>query len=221
MAALQVRECGKPWAEADADVCEAIDHIEYAVHQALALAAGKELLQLPGEKNQLRYRPRGVVAAIGPWNFPLAIPAGLVATGLATGNAVILKPAEQAPASGHRLVQALRAAAFLTTSSNCCPATARPARRWSHIPASTRSRSRDRRPWAWRSSAQRPRPHHSQGTSNGSWPRWAARTRSSSTRTPTWIRSCRTSCARRSRSQARSARPRHACWSTKRSRTHS
>ena len=108
LAALQVRECGKPWAEADADVCEAIDHIEYAVHQALALAAGKELLQLPGERNQLRYRPRGVVAAIGPWNFPLAIPAGLVATGLATGNAVILKPAEQAPASGHRLVQALR-----------------------------------------------------------------------------------------------------------------
>lgn len=108
LAALQVRECGKPWAEADADVCEAIDHIDYAVHQALALAAGKELLQLPGEKNLLRYRARGVVAAIGPWNFPLAIPAGLVATGLATGNAVILKPAEQAPASGHRLVQALR-----------------------------------------------------------------------------------------------------------------
>lgn len=108
LAALQVRECAKPWAEADADVCEAIDHIEYAVRQALELAAGKELLQLPGERNALRYRPRGVVAAIGPWNFPLAIPAGLVATGLATGNAVILKPAEQAPASGHRLVQALR-----------------------------------------------------------------------------------------------------------------
>lgn len=110
LAALQVRECGKPWAEADADVCEAIDHIEYAVRQALTLAAGKELLQLPGEKNVLRYRPRGVVAAIGPWNFPLAIPAGLIATGLATGNAVILKPAEQAPASGHRLVVALRRA---------------------------------------------------------------------------------------------------------------
>ncbi len=108
LAALQVRECAKPWAEADADVCEAIDHIEYAVRQALALADGKELLQLPGEKNELRYRPRGVVAAIGPWNFPLAIPAGLIATGLATGNAVILKPAEQAPASGHHLVQALR-----------------------------------------------------------------------------------------------------------------
>jgi RHH-type proline utilization regulon transcriptional repressor/proline dehydrogenase/delta 1-pyrroline-5-carboxylate dehydrogenase len=108
LAALQVRECGKPWAEADADVCEAIDHIEYAAAQAVELARGRELLQLPGERNTLRYRPRGVVAAIAPWNFPLAIPAGLVATGLATGNAVILKPAEQAPASGYRLVEALR-----------------------------------------------------------------------------------------------------------------
>jgi RHH-type proline utilization regulon transcriptional repressor/proline dehydrogenase/delta 1-pyrroline-5-carboxylate dehydrogenase len=108
LTALQVRECAKPWVEADADVCEAIDHIEYAVVQALTLAKGKELLQLPGERNSLRYRPRGVVAAIGPWNFPLAIPAGLIATGLATGNAVILKPAEQAPGSGFRLVDALR-----------------------------------------------------------------------------------------------------------------
>ncbi len=110
LAALQVRECGKPWAEADADVCEAIDHLEYAAGQALGLARGRDLLQLPGERNTLRYRPRGVVAAIGPWNFPLAIPAGLVATALATGNAVILKPAEQAPASGFRLVEALRRA---------------------------------------------------------------------------------------------------------------
>ncbi len=107
-AAIQVRECAKPWPEADADVCEAIDHIEYAVLQALALAAGRALMQLPGERNTLRYRPRGVTAAIAPWNFPLAIPAGLVATALATGNAVILKPAEQAPLSGHRLVDAFR-----------------------------------------------------------------------------------------------------------------
>ena len=108
LAALQVRECGKPWAEADADVCEAIDHIEYAARQALALAGGRELMQLRGERNTMHYRPRGVVAAIGPWNFPLAIPAGLVASGLVAGNAVILKPAEQAPMSGYRLVQAFR-----------------------------------------------------------------------------------------------------------------
>jgi len=50
-----------------------------------------------------------VVAVISPWNFPLAIPCGMVAAGLATGNAVVLKPAEQSPGSGHLLVEALRA----------------------------------------------------------------------------------------------------------------
>jgi RHH-type proline utilization regulon transcriptional repressor/proline dehydrogenase/delta 1-pyrroline-5-carboxylate dehydrogenase len=57
----------------------------------------------------MRYVARGVVAVISPWNFPLAIPTGMVAAGLATGNAVVLKPAEQSPASGLALVEALRA----------------------------------------------------------------------------------------------------------------
>jgi RHH-type proline utilization regulon transcriptional repressor/proline dehydrogenase/delta 1-pyrroline-5-carboxylate dehydrogenase len=109
LAALQTRECAKPWAEADADVCEAIDFLEYYAREAVRLDAGRELLQVPGERNTMRYAARGVVAVISPWNFPLAIPCGMVAAGLATGNAVVLKPAEQAPASGHALVEALRA----------------------------------------------------------------------------------------------------------------
>ena len=67
-----------------------------------------ELIQLPGERNELRWAPRGVVAVISPWNFPVAIPLGMVAAGLATGNAVVLKPAEQAPACGYAVVRALR-----------------------------------------------------------------------------------------------------------------
>jgi RHH-type proline utilization regulon transcriptional repressor/proline dehydrogenase/delta 1-pyrroline-5-carboxylate dehydrogenase len=63
---------------------------------------------VPGERNELRYAPRGVVAVIAPWNFPIAIPCGMVAAGLATGNAVVLKPAEQSPACGHAVVRALR-----------------------------------------------------------------------------------------------------------------
>ena len=47
---------------------------------------------------------------ISPWNFPVAIPMGMVAAGLATGNAVLLKPAEQAPACGYMVVRALREA---------------------------------------------------------------------------------------------------------------
>jgi RHH-type proline utilization regulon transcriptional repressor/proline dehydrogenase/delta 1-pyrroline-5-carboxylate dehydrogenase len=108
-AALQVRECAKPWADADADVCEAIDFLEYYAREAVRLDAGRELLQVPGERNTMRYAARGVVAVISPWNFPLAIPCGMVAAGLATGNSVVLKPAEQSPASALLLVEALQA----------------------------------------------------------------------------------------------------------------
>jgi RHH-type proline utilization regulon transcriptional repressor/proline dehydrogenase/delta 1-pyrroline-5-carboxylate dehydrogenase len=110
--ALEVREAAKPWREADGDVCEAIDFLEYYARGAVALeqnpAAGFDLLQPPGERNELRWSPRGVVAVISPWNFPAAIPLGMVSAGLATGNAVILKPAEQAPATAYMVVRALR-----------------------------------------------------------------------------------------------------------------
>jgi RHH-type proline utilization regulon transcriptional repressor/proline dehydrogenase/delta 1-pyrroline-5-carboxylate dehydrogenase len=109
LAALAVRECAKPWAEADADVCEAIDFLEFYARGALDLAAGAPLLQVAGERNELRYVPRGVCAVIAPWNFPLAIPMGMTAAALATGNTAVLKPAEQAPGCGLRVVEALRA----------------------------------------------------------------------------------------------------------------
>jgi RHH-type proline utilization regulon transcriptional repressor/proline dehydrogenase/delta 1-pyrroline-5-carboxylate dehydrogenase len=111
LAAVQVRECAKPWGEADADVCEAIDFLEYYARDAIRLQErGPSLIQAPGERNTMRYAPRGVVAVIAPWNFPLAIPTGMAAAGLATGNAVVLKPAEQSPASADFLWQALDAA---------------------------------------------------------------------------------------------------------------
>jgi RHH-type transcriptional regulator, proline utilization regulon repressor / proline dehydrogenase / delta 1-pyrroline-5-carboxylate dehydrogenase len=117
IAALEVRECAKPWAEADGDVCEAIDFLEYYARGAVALerepaalpgSVAAELLQPPGERNTIRWSPRGVVAVIAPWNFPVAIPLGMTAAGLATGNAVVLKPAEQAPGCAAMLVRALR-----------------------------------------------------------------------------------------------------------------
>jgi RHH-type proline utilization regulon transcriptional repressor/proline dehydrogenase/delta 1-pyrroline-5-carboxylate dehydrogenase len=108
LAALQVRECAKPWVEADADVCEAIDFLEYYARLAVELDQGRRLIDAPGERNVMRYTPRGVCAVISPWNFPLAIPTGMAAGALASGNAVILKPAEQSPASGLACVEALR-----------------------------------------------------------------------------------------------------------------
>jgi RHH-type proline utilization regulon transcriptional repressor/proline dehydrogenase/delta 1-pyrroline-5-carboxylate dehydrogenase len=107
LAALQVRECAKPWPEADADVCEAIDFLEYYAAGAVELESGRELIQVPGERNRMRYAPRGVAAVIAPWNFPLAIPCGMTAAALAAGNAAVLKPAEQSPASAAALVDAL------------------------------------------------------------------------------------------------------------------
>ena len=109
LTALEVRECAKPWLEADADVCEAIDFLEYYARAGIELGRGRELLQVPGERNELRYVPRGIAAVISPWNFPLAIPCGMTAAALVTGNAVVLKPAEQSPGLAARLVQALHA----------------------------------------------------------------------------------------------------------------
>ncbi|MFL5843377.1 MAG: aldehyde dehydrogenase family protein, partial [Solirubrobacteraceae bacterium] len=109
LAALAVRECGKPWPEADGDVCEAIDFLEYYARGAIELERGRPLVQVPGEHNELRFVARGIAAVISPWNFPLAIVCGMTAAALATGNAVVLKPAEQAPACALRVVQALRA----------------------------------------------------------------------------------------------------------------
>ena len=109
LAALIVFEAGKPLAEADADVCEAIDFLTYYARSAVELEE-TPLGQVPGEHNELRYRPRGVGVVIAPWNFPLAIPTGMVAGALATGNTVIFKPAEQTPGVGLRLVQTLHEA---------------------------------------------------------------------------------------------------------------
>jgi len=107
LAALEVFEAGKPLAEADADVCEAIDYCEYYGRQALRLGDGAPVRQRPGETNLYRYQPRGVGAVIAPWNFPLAIPAGMVTASLVAGNCVVFKPAEQAPGVAFRLVEIL------------------------------------------------------------------------------------------------------------------
>lgn len=97
LTALVLREAGKPWADADAEVCEAIDFIEYYRRLAVSLDDPPPLIQPPGERNEMRYVPRGVVGVIAPWNFPVAISTGMVVAGLASGNGVVYKPAEQTP----------------------------------------------------------------------------------------------------------------------------
>ena len=110
LAALEVREAGKPWREADADVTEAIDFLEYYGREALRLAEVRELSDVPGERDVLFYEPRGVAVVVPPWNFPLAIPTGMTAAALVTGNPVILKPANPTPFVAWELVRVLREA---------------------------------------------------------------------------------------------------------------
>lgn len=95
LAAWEVFEAGKPWREADADVCEAIDFLMYYGQEMLRLAPPRQLDDLPGEVNTYSYQSRGVAVVIAPWNFPLAILTGMTAAALVTGNTVIMKPAEQ------------------------------------------------------------------------------------------------------------------------------
>ena len=104
MAAWQVYECGKPWAEADADVCEAIDFCRYYAQQMLRLDEPQHV-DLPGEENSYFYRPRGVVAVIAPWNFPLAILTGMTTAAIAAGNTVVMKPAEQSSVVAAKLME--------------------------------------------------------------------------------------------------------------------
>ncbi len=90
-------EVGKNWAEADADVAETIDFLEFYAREALRLAAATTPIQYPGEVNQLIHIPLGVCAVISPWNFPFAIMAGMTAAAIVTGNTVVLKPSTFAP----------------------------------------------------------------------------------------------------------------------------
>jgi len=90
-------EVGKNFAEADADVGETIDFLEFYAREALRLDAATTPIQYPGEKNLLRYVPLGVGAVIPPWNFPLAIMAGMTAASIVCGNTVVLKPSPDAP----------------------------------------------------------------------------------------------------------------------------
>lgn len=102
-----VFEVGKNWAEADADVGECIDFLEFYAREALKLDAATTPIQYPGERNLLRYVPLGVGAVIPPWNFPFAIMAGMTAAAIVTGNAVVLKPSPEAPTIAARFVSLL------------------------------------------------------------------------------------------------------------------
>jgi 1-pyrroline-5-carboxylate dehydrogenase len=121
MCAWLVYEVGKNWAEADADVGETIDFLEFYAREALRLDSATAPIQLPGERDQLRYIPLGVGAVIPPWNFPLAIMAGMTSAAIVCGNTVILKPSGDAPTIAAIFFSLLEEAGLPDGVVNFCP----------------------------------------------------------------------------------------------------
>src|SRR5947208_1236123 len=107
-----VYEAGKTWPEAEADVAEAIDFCEYYAREARRLAGPQEVVQLPGEKDEMIYIPLGVGVVIPPWNFPLAILVGMTVAALVTGNTVVVKPSSETPTIAAKFAEVLLEAGF-------------------------------------------------------------------------------------------------------------
>ena len=105
LSALEVFEVGKPWAEADGDIREAIDFCTFYAHQMRLIGRPRLTQNVPGEESYQHYWPRGVALVIAPWNFPMAILTGMTTAALVTGNAVIIKPSEQSLCIGAMLME--------------------------------------------------------------------------------------------------------------------
>ena len=110
MSAWMIHEVGKTWAEADGDTAEAIDFCEFYAREMLRYAAPQPLTQIKGEDNHLEYIPLGVGTVIPPWNFPLAIMAGMTVASFVTGNTVVLKPSSDAPTIAYKFFEILEEA---------------------------------------------------------------------------------------------------------------
>ncbi|MCA3636579.1 MAG: bifunctional proline dehydrogenase/L-glutamate gamma-semialdehyde dehydrogenase PutA [Methylobacterium sp.] len=111
LVALLQREAGKTLDDCIAEIREAVDFLRFYAGEAERVMGAPIALPGPtGEDNRLLYRPRGVIVAIAPWNFPLAIFLGQVAAALAAGNTVVAKPAEQTPLIGMLAVELLHEA---------------------------------------------------------------------------------------------------------------
>jgi 1-pyrroline-5-carboxylate dehydrogenase len=108
--AVMILEVGKTWPEADADTAEAIDFLEFYAREAYRYAGKQPITHIESEQNDLVYIPLGVGAVIPPWNFPLAIMAGMTTAAVATGNTVVLKPSSDSPWIAYRFFELLEEA---------------------------------------------------------------------------------------------------------------
>lgn len=110
LAAWETLEASKNWLEAEADVAEAIDFCEYYARQAMELAKPLPVQAAPGEINESWLQALGVGVVIPPWNFPLAILAGMAIGPVAAGNTVVVKPSSYTPLVAAAFMDAVAAA---------------------------------------------------------------------------------------------------------------
>lgn len=179
MSAWMIYEVGKSWAEADGDTAEAIDFCEFYAHEMLRYAAPQPLVKVPGEENELIYLPLGVGVIIPPWNFPLAIMAGMTVASAVTGNTVVLKPSSDAPAIAFKFFEILEEAGMPAGVVNFMTGSGaevgdvivdHPLTRYVAFTGSRKSA------YALTSAPQRCT--RGRSGSNAWWPRWAEKTRS-------------------------------------------
>lgn len=109
IATLLSRETGKPFWETLTEADTVAGKVEVSI-KAQAERAGERLSDVAGGQARLAHRPHGVLAVIGPFNFPMHLPNGHIAPALLAGNAVVFKPSEKTPASGLLLAQLWREA---------------------------------------------------------------------------------------------------------------
>ena len=121
LSAWLVYETGKTWPEADGDVAEAIDFLEFYGREALRYALHQLVTPFPGEINELRYIPLGIGIVIPPWNFPMAILVGMTSASFVTGNTVILKPSSDSPVIAYKFMEILAEAGLPSGVVNYLP----------------------------------------------------------------------------------------------------
>jgi 1-pyrroline-5-carboxylate dehydrogenase len=107
LSAWMVFEVAKTWSEADGDTAEAIDFMEFYGREMLRWSGKQAVTPIEGENNSLEYIPLGVGAIIPPWNFPLAIMAGMTMAAVVTGNTVVLKPSSDSPVIAAKFMEIL------------------------------------------------------------------------------------------------------------------
>ena len=104
------RETGKPLWEARTEVESVVGKVDISIKAYAERTSQRRLDGKPGTRSALRHKPHGVLAVLGPYNFPAHLPNGHIIPALIAGNAIVFKPSEKTPATGQMLIEYYRKA---------------------------------------------------------------------------------------------------------------